>query len=126
MIRTLACLLLLAAGPAAAELTVGTTAFVHADILDARALPEPGAPPIIMVTFSDAGMAKLTQATTVEGGGTTPIPVKVDQTRLNDLLVVNALDAPVLTLTGPRDLAAATALAKSIAGKDPLPESGEE
>ncbi|SFS09284.1 hypothetical protein [Sphingomonas jatrophae] len=119
--------LLLAASPAAAELTVGAITFTHGDVLDARALPEPDAPPVIMVTLADAGMAKLVRATTIEGGGTTPIPVKVDATALNELLVTAPLDNPVLTLTGAKDLKSAEALAKSIAGKDPLPdEIGEE
>ena len=127
MIRWPALALLLLASPAAAELTVGTTVFAHGDVLDARALPEPDAPPVIMVTLADAGIAKLTQATTIPGGGTTPVPVTVDGTALNQLLVTVPLDNAVLTLTGAKDLAAAEKLAKSIAGRDPLPDeiSGE-
>lgn len=126
MIRISPFLLLLAASPATAQLVVGETRFEHDDVLDARALPEPGGPPVIMITFADTGIAKLTRATTVAGGGTETIPVKVDGKPLNELLVAAPLDAPVLTLTGPKDIAAAAALAKSISGKDPLPETGEE
>lgn len=119
----LAGLALAIASPASAgEFRIGTVAFAPADILDARALPQPGATPIIMITFADAALARLEQATTVPNDDA-DIAITLDGKLLTRIVVRGPRTEPVLTIGGAATMPDAERIAKEISGKDPLPDA---
>lgn len=104
--------------------SLGSEMFSEADIVDARALPELGGTPSIMLTLSkDAGdrLATLTRTAL-----NTAIPVTLDGVEIAQPVVREEIKGGVLVITGTFTLEEATALAKKISGKDPLPTDLEE
>ncbi len=117
--------LLLATSAPAAEFRIGAVAFAPADILDARALPVPDAPPVIMLTFADAALPKLAEATRSDTDDA-DVPVTLDGKLLTRLIVRGPRQDPVLTIGGVATLPEAQRVAKEISGKDPLPDSMDQ
>ena len=125
--RLLPLLLLLLADPAfAAERSfqVAGEAFSEAEIVDARAQPELDGTSSIRITFNE-GAAKRIAAMTQRLVGK-PAHIALDRDTVADPIVREPIQDGVLQLSGPWSLDGATALAKKISGKDPLPDSLEE
>jgi len=129
--RLFALLMLAVASPTSAQggdFTIGDQHIQPADIVDARAIPDLEGPPVIMITFNDAGVGKLMAATRGGNTGLTiMVPVAIDGEKLTDLVTTEVRGDAVLTITARgRSIAQAEALAKRISGKDPVPEEFAE
>jgi preprotein translocase subunit SecD len=123
MSRALLPLLLIAAAPAD-TLTIGGVAFPSADFLDARAIFDETGMPVIYVTLSSAGRAKLAKVTRANVGK--EMPLMIDSRVLIKPIVREPLLAGTLQITGLVSIEEAKKLAKAMSGKEPLPESLEE
>lgn len=117
-------LALLAASPAWAgerAFQVAGEGFSEAEIVDARAQPELDGTSSIRITFAE-GAAKRVAALTQKLVGK-PAHVALDSQTVADPIVREPIKDGVLQLSGHWTLDDATALAKKISGKDPLPDS---
>lgn len=124
MIRRLFPVVLLMATPATAQLRVAGVAFAPADIVDARASPEPGGKAGIRITFTPAASAKLEAATKAAVGKI--VSFTVDGKTLSEALVQEPITGDAIEIAAQLPTADAAALAKRISGKDPLPDEFEE
>lgn len=128
MRRELATLLLLIASPAWAQVRdfkIAGEAFQEADIIDARALPQLGGGAAILLSF-EAPAAKRIAGITARLAGK-PVPVALDGETISSPTVSEPINDGALQISNAAwTVEAATALAKRISGKDPLPESLEE
>ncbi|WP_419825108.1 hypothetical protein [Sphingomonas sp.] len=95
-----------------------------AQVLDARALPDAGGKPSLMVTLTAAGVAAVKAA----AKGATDLAVTLDGKPLGASPAAALADGGALQISGEfGDYAAASATARRISGKDPVPESlGDE
>jgi preprotein translocase subunit SecD len=123
MWRALIPLLLIAAAPAD-TLSVGGVAFPQSDFLDARAIFDETGTPVIYITLSPAGRAKLAKITHANVGK--QIPVRIGDRLLTNPTVQEPIVGGTLQITGMVSLDEAKRLAKTMSGKDPLPESLDE
>lgn len=119
-------LLLLPAPATAAErkFLIANEPFGESDILDARAQPELDGTSSIRITFGEAAAKRVAAITQRLVGKAAH--VALDDATLADPVVRAPINDGVLQLSGPWSTSAATALAKRISGKDPLPDSLEE
>lgn len=129
--RLVTLLSLLVATPALAQtsdLAVGDQHFTPADIVDARAIPDLEGPPVIMITFNEAGVQKLMAATRAGNSGLTiMVPIAIDGQKITDLVTTEVRGEPVLTFTARGStIEQATALARRISGREPVPEEFAE
>ena len=125
--RPLFALLLMLATPAIAaerNFQIAGEPFSQAEIVDARAQPELDGTSSIRITFNETA-AKRVAAVTQQLVGKTA-HVALDNSAVADPVVREPIRDGVLQLSGPWSLNDATALAKKIAGRDPLPDSLEE
>jgi preprotein translocase subunit SecD len=120
----LMCLVLPAHADPGRVFAIGGETFAEGDIVDARALPEMNGSIAIMITFSQ-NAAERVQALT-SANLAKPVDVKLDDKVLTSPVVTEPITQGVMSISGSFDLATATALAKKIAGKDPLPDSLDE
>ena len=125
LLGALAAALLLAAPAYAGEFKIGSVAFTPADILDARALPQPEGAPIVMITFADAALPRLATATTAPDGEQ-DVPITLDGKLLTRIVVRAPRTEPVLTIGGAKTLQEGETIAKAISGKDPVPDTLQE
>jgi preprotein translocase subunit SecD len=123
MWRALIPLLLIAAAPAD-TLTIGGVPFPQSDFVDARAIFDETGMPVIYVTLSPAGRAKLAKVTRANVGK--EMPLTIGNRVLTKPIVREPLLAGTLQITGFASVEEAKMLAKAMSGKDPLPESLEE
>jgi preprotein translocase subunit SecD len=123
MWRALIPLLLIAAAPAD-TLTIGGVAFPQSDFLDARAIFDETGMPVIYVTLSPSGRAKLAKITQANVGK--ELPLLIGSRVLTKPVVREPILGGTLQISGMASVEEAKALAKAISGKDPLPESLEE
>ena len=119
-------LLMLLAGagvPAAASsgFAIGGEAFSQRDILDARAMPSLDGIATIMLTFTPPAAKRLKALTTTQVGKA--MPMTLDGQLLAEPVVAQPIDGGVIEMDGHFALPQATALAKRISGRDPLPDS---
>lgn len=127
MVRFISVLLLLLASPAnAAErnFQIAEDVFSEAEILDARAQPELDGTSSIRITFNETAAKRFAIVTQRFVGK--PVRVKLDSDMIADPIVREPIKDGVLQLSGPWKLDDATALARKISGKDPLPDSLDE
>jgi preprotein translocase subunit SecD len=123
MWRKLLPLLLIAAAPAP-SLRIGGVAFPQSDFLDARAIFDESGAPVIFVTFGPKGAAKLARVTKAWIGK--PLPLTIGPRVLMKPVVREPILGGTVQISGIASVEEARALAKTISGKDPLPESLEE
>jgi preprotein translocase subunit SecD len=123
MWRVLIPLLLAAAAPAD-RLTIGGVPFPQSDFLDARAIFDETGAPVIYVTLSPSGRAKLAKVTRANVGK--EMPLMIGSRLLTKPIVREPLLAGTLQISGIANVEEAKALAKAMSGKDPLPESLDE
>ncbi len=123
MWRALIPLMLIAAAPASV-LTVGNAAFPQNEIVDARAIFDETGMPVIYITLSPAGRAKLAAITKANVGK--PLPLAIGPKVLMTPIVREPILAGTLQISGVPSFEDAKRLAREISGKDPLPESLEE
>jgi preprotein translocase subunit SecD len=116
-------LLATAAAPATppAGFAIGGEAFSQRDILDARAMPSLDGIATIMLTFTPPAAKRLKALTTAQVGKT--MPVTLDGKLLAEPVVAQPIAGGVIEMDGHFALPQATALAKRISGRDPLPDS---
>ncbi|MFS0737052.1 hypothetical protein ABC347_08375 [Sphingomonas sp. 1P06PA] len=124
MIRRALLLAALVASPAAAQLRVAGVAFAPADIVDARASPEPGGKAGIRITFTPAASVRLATATKAAVGKI--VSFSVDGKTLSEALVQEPITGEAIEIAAQLPTAEAEAIAKRISGKDPVPEEFEE
>ncbi len=107
-----------------ADFTIGGERFVHADILDARAMPvfEGGA--TIMITFAPAAAKRVAAITKSHVSKT--LPMILDGKLLVEPTVQAPLAGDVIEIASEFALPEAEALAKRISGKDPVPDSMDQ
>lgn len=125
--RFVSLLLLVVAAPAfAAERSfqIGGDAFSESEILDARAQPELDGTSSIRITFTETAAKRFAVVTQRIVGK--PAQVKLDSDTIADPVLKEPIKDGVLQLSGPWKLDDATALARTISGKDPLPDSLDE
>jgi preprotein translocase subunit SecD len=120
--------LLVIATPALAQaeaqtLYIGTEAFRHADIVDARALPDIDGGVSISLTVTEAASKRLASVTHAHVNK--PLKLRVGDTVLAIPIVREPLLGGTVQITVDKTLDDATMLAKFISGKDPLPDSLE-
>ncbi len=109
---------------AAPGLTIAGEPFAQADIMDARTVPDGGGQPALLLTFMPAGAARLKALTAAHDGQA--IAILLDGTTLAEPILHGVIDDGQLQISGSfGSFDAAAALAKRIAGKDPVPEMGE-
>jgi preprotein translocase subunit SecD len=123
MWRALLPLLLIAAAPAD-TLTIGGIAFPQSDFVDARAIFDETGMPVIYVTLSPSGATKLAKVTRANVGK--EMPLMIGSRVLTKPVVREPLLSGSFQISGMANLEEARQLAKSMSGKDPLPESLEE
>jgi preprotein translocase subunit SecD len=128
MLRFLSPALLILAAPAFAQteaqtLYIGTEAFQHADIVDARALPDLNTGISISVTLTEAASKRLASVTRAHVNK--PLILRVGDTVLATPIVREPLLGGTVQIIVEKTLDDATTLAKTISGKDPLPDSLE-
>jgi preprotein translocase subunit SecD len=123
MWRKLLPLLLIGAAPAD-SLTIGGVAFPHSDFLDARAIFDETGAPVIYVTFGPKGAEKLARVTKANVGK--PLPLAIGPRVLMKPVVRELILGGTVQISGIASVEEARALAKTISGKDPLPESFDE
>jgi preprotein translocase subunit SecD len=104
-----------------AGFAIGGEAFSQRDILDARAMPSLDGIATIMLTFAPPAAKRLKALTTTQVGKA--MPVTLDGKLLAEPVVAQPIDGGVIEMNGHFALAEATALAKRISGRDPLPDS---
>jgi preprotein translocase subunit SecD len=104
--------------------SIGGEAFTQNDIVDARALPAVDGSVSIMLTLSDGASKRLEMLT--QNLLNKPLPIVLNGKIIMSPVVHEPLSGGVIDIVGSKDLQEATALAKAISGKDPLPESLEE
>jgi preprotein translocase subunit SecD len=110
-----------APGAAPAGFAIGGEAFSQRDILDARAMPSLDGIATIMLTFTPPAAKRLKALTTTQVGK--PMPVTIDGQLLAEPVVGEPIAGGVIEMDGHFTLPQATALAKRISGRDPLPDS---
>jgi preprotein translocase subunit SecD len=120
--------LLMLATPALAQteaqtLYIGTEAFKHADIVDARALPEMDAGVVILVTLTETASKRLEKVTQNNIGK--PITLRIGRDIISNPIVRTPIRGGSMQINVEKTLDDATTLAKTISGKDPLPDSLE-
>ena len=103
---------------------VASEVFGEAEILDARAQPELDGTSSIRITFNESAAKRIATVTMKLVGK--PAHVVLDNEAVADPIVREPIRDGVLQLTGPWTIDGATALAKKISGKEPLPDSLEE
>ena len=103
---------------------VASEVFGEAEILDARAQPELDGTSSIRITFNESAAKRIATVTMKLVGK--PAHVELDNETVADPIVREPIRDGVLQLTGPWTIDGATALAKKISGKEPLPDSLEE
>jgi preprotein translocase subunit SecD len=123
MWRALIPLLLIAAAPAD-TLSIGGVTFPQSDFLDARAIFDETGMPVIYVTLSPAGRDKLAKVTRANVGK--ELPVLVGSKVLTRPIVREPILGGTVQISGLASVEEARTLARTISGKDPLPESLEE
>jgi preprotein translocase subunit SecD len=116
--------LLLIAAAAADTLTIGGIAFPQSDFVDARAIFDETGMPVIYVTLSPSGATKLARVTRANVGK--EMPLMIGSRVLTKPVVREPLLSGSFQISGMANLEEARQLAKSMSGKDPLPESLEE
>jgi preprotein translocase subunit SecD len=116
--------LLLIAAAAADTLTIGGIAFPQSDFVDARAIFDETGIPVIYVTLSPSGATKLAKVTRANVGK--EMPLMIGSRVLTKPVVREPLLSGSFQISGMANLEEARQLAKSMSGKDPLPESLEE
>jgi preprotein translocase subunit SecD len=116
--------LLLIAAAAADTLTIGGIAFPQSDFVDARAIFDETGMPVIYVTLAPSGAAKLAKVTRANVGK--EMPLMIGSRVLTKPVVREPLLSGSFQISGMANLEEARQLAKSMSGKDPLPESLEE
>jgi preprotein translocase subunit SecD len=116
--------LLLIAAAAADTLTIGGIAFPQSDFVDARAIFDETGMPVIYVTLSPSGATKLAKVTRANVGK--EMPLMIGSRVLTKPVVREPLLSGSFQISGMANLEEARQLAKSMSGKDPLPESLEE
>jgi preprotein translocase subunit SecD len=104
--------------------SIGGEAFAASDIVDARALPAVDGSVSIMLTLSDGASKRLEMLT--QNLLNKPLPIVLNGKIIMSPVVHEPLSGGVIDIIGSKNLQEATALAKTISGKDPLPESLEE
>jgi preprotein translocase subunit SecD len=104
--------------------SVGGEVFAEQDIVDARALPGMDGGIVIMITFSDAARERLEAVSITRLND--KLPMVLDSKVLAEPVVKAPVTSGVVEIPSTLSLKDATALAKIISGKDPLPESLEE
>lgn len=127
MKRLIALVLFAHAGTAYAaerKFAIEGQAFSEAEIVDARAQPELDGTTSVRITFNAAAGKRI--ATLTRGLVGKPAHVALDGASVADPVVREPIEDGVLMISGTWSLEGATALAKKISGKDPLPESLEE
>jgi preprotein translocase subunit SecD len=100
---------------------IGTEAFQHDDILDARALPDIDGSIGILVTFSETASSRVARITRQNIGKS--INLRLGETILASPIVREAIEGGSVQISINDTLDGATALAKKISGKEPLPDS---
>lgn len=124
LLRFAPLLIAIAASPAWAgdrAFQIAGEGFSEAEILDARAQPELDGTSSIRITFSESGAKRIAALTQKLVGK--PAHVALDNETVADPIVQEPIRDGVLQLSGHWTLDGATALAKKISGKDPLPDS---
>lgn len=114
--------LLLAAAPAA-TLTIAGEPFAQTDILDGRATADAAGQPAVLLTFAPGAAKRLAAIGTANEGK--PVAIAVEGAEVAQPVMRGPVDG-VIEIGGLASFEAATALARRISGKDPLPESIEE
>lgn len=107
MIATVA--MMVAAAPV---MTAGAVPIAQTDIVDARALPDAGGQPMVMLTLTPAAMARVKVTGTSFAIDGKPVVVQIGEASIE------------FAVAGSYEAAAALALALS--GKPPLPDSLDE
>jgi len=105
---------------ATGKLTIAGEAFAPSDVLDARAMPDPGGTAGIMLTLSPKAAARLAKLTAGLSGK--PMIVALDGKPLLSEMIRGPIQDGVINIPGNYRTPQAEALAKRISGKDPLPE----
>lgn len=105
---------------ATGRLTIAGEPFAPSDVLDARAMPDPGGTAGIMVTLSPKAAARLARLTAGLSGKA--MVVALDGQPLLSETIRGPIQDGVINIPGSYRTAQAEALAKRISGKDPLPE----
>jgi preprotein translocase subunit SecD len=123
--RKLVVALLLIAVPLAAQvvtgkLTIAGEPFAPSDVIDARAMPDPGSTAGIMLTLTPKAAARLQKLTAGLTGK--PMIVTLDGKPLLSEMIRGPIEDGVINIPGNYRTVQAEALAKRISGKDPLPE----
>ena len=113
-----------AAGAPPAGFAIGGEAFSQRDILDARAMPTLDGIATIMLTFTPPAARRLKTLTTAQVGKA--MPVTLDGKLLAEPVVEEPIAGGVIEMDGHFQLPEATALAKRISGRDPLPDSMDQ
>ena len=124
MIYLFAALITTTANAAERQFLIGTTAFAESDIIDARALPDLSGQATILITFSTAAAKRLETLTAAHIGK--PIEIMLDGTVLITPIVREPIAGGTVQISGTLTFEAAAKLAKSISGKDPLPDDLQE
>jgi preprotein translocase subunit SecD len=94
--------------------------FAPADVLDARAMPDPGGTAGIMLTLGPKAAQKLEKITAGLTGK--PMIVALDGKPLLSEMIRSPIHDGVIDIPGSYRTAQAEALARRISGKDPLPD----
>ncbi len=104
--------------------SIGGINFAEHDIIDARAQPDLGGQATILITFSAAAAKRLETETAAHIGE--PLDIKLDDDVLMKPIVREPIAGGTLQISGSLTFEAAVKLAKSISGKDPLPDDLQE
>jgi preprotein translocase subunit SecD len=107
--------------PVARSFTIAGEAFSEAEIVDARAQPDPLGQAAIMITFDDNGRIKLARLSSANKSK--PLPFVLDGKVLMAPVVTDPILDGVAQITGMFTLTEAEMIAKRISGKAPLPDS---
>lgn len=105
-------------------LTIGGVVFPQSEILDARAIFDETGMPVIYMTLSPAGAAKLANVTRANVGK--ELPLMIGSRVLTKPVVSEPILSGTLQISGFASTDEARRLAKAMSGKEPLPESLEE
>lgn len=105
---------------AARNFTIATEPFSEDEIVDARAQPDINGGASIMLTFSEAGSARIAAVT--RRNLEREVPVVLDGKTIAMPMVQEAIEGGTMVMAG-FTTAEAEELARTISGKDPLPDS---
>lgn len=115
---------MLASPAAARNFAIGGETIAESEIVDARAQPQLGSKPTVLVTLSEAAAKRVQSISQARAG--MPLPITLDGKSLGEPVLSDPSAVNPISFAGGNSMAEAEALARTISGKAPVPDELDE